>query len=53
LVEKNGWYLYTQKGSHRQFVHDFRPGRVTIPGHPSDELKLKTRDSILKQAGIQ
>lgn len=53
LIQEDGWYLYAQRGSHRQYVHDQKAGRVTVPGHPSDDLKPKTRDSILKQAGLK
>jgi predicted RNA binding protein YcfA (HicA-like mRNA interferase family) len=52
-VEKDGWrYMYTT-GSHRHFKHPDKPGKVTIPGHPSDEATPGTLKSILKQAGLQ
>ena len=28
---------WTQEGSHRQFRHQKKPGRVTAPGKPSDD----------------
>jgi len=31
LLEQDGWVLVTQKGSHRQFKHPIKPGRVTVP----------------------
>jgi predicted RNA binding protein YcfA (HicA-like mRNA interferase family) len=34
LVEHDGWRLIGQEGSHRQFKHPVRKGRVTIAGHP-------------------
>ena len=40
------------KGSHKQFVHPQKPGKLTIPQHKGD-LKLKTANAILKQAGIK
>ena len=40
-------------GSHRQFRHPEKPGRVTIAGHPSIDLPISTWKSILKQAGIE
>ena len=53
MVENDGWrYMYTT-GSHRHFKHPEKPGKVTIPGHPSDEIPLGTLKSILKQAGLQ
>ncbi|XVV08079.1 type II toxin-antitoxin system HicA family toxin [Actinosynnema sp. CA-248983] len=48
----DGWYLAATRGSHRQFKHPTKPGRVTVPGKPSRVLPLGTERSILKQAGI-
>jgi predicted RNA binding protein YcfA (HicA-like mRNA interferase family) len=53
LVEKDGWYQVTQKGSHKQFKHPLKPGRVTIAGHPSQEMDKGTLNNILKQAGLK
>ena len=53
LVEDDGWYLVAQKGSHRQFKHPTKAGRVTIAGHPSQEMDRGTLNSILKQAGLK
>ena len=54
LLKKDGWYLDTQNGSHRQFKHPSKPGKVTISGHKeSDDVALKTEESILKQAGLK
>jgi predicted RNA binding protein YcfA (HicA-like mRNA interferase family) len=52
LIEADGWYLVTTRGSHRQFKHPTKPGRVTIAGKPSADLSVGTERSILKQAGI-
>ena len=40
-------------GSHRQFKHPTKPGRVTVPGKPSDDVALGTLNSIRKQAGLK
>lgn len=53
LVEKDGWYQVTTEGSHRQFKHPAKPGRVTVSGHPSDDIHPKTLKSILTQAGLK
>jgi len=53
LVEKDGWVLVVTKGSHRQFKHPSKPGRVTIAGHPGDDIATGTYLSILKQAGLK
>ncbi|MFQ1022517.1 type II toxin-antitoxin system HicA family toxin [Avibacterium paragallinarum] len=51
-VEKDGWVLVSVKGSHHQFKHPSKKGRVTIP-HPKKDLHIKTVNSILKQAGLK
>ena len=43
----------TTKGSHRQYKHGTKPGRVTIAGKLSDTLAPGTLSSILKQAGLK
>jgi predicted RNA binding protein YcfA (HicA-like mRNA interferase family) len=53
LVESDGWRLVTTKGSHRQYKHPVKKGRVTIAGHPSQEVHPKTLQSILTQAGLK
>jgi len=52
LIESDGWYLVATKGSHRQFRHAIKPGRVTIAGHPGDDLAPGTLNSVLKQAQL-
>jgi len=52
-VIQDGWYQVGQKGSHRQFKHPEKPGKVTIAGHPSEEMATGTYHNILKQAGLQ
>ena len=53
LIEADGWYLVTTKGSHRQYKHATKPGRVTIAGHSSHDLAPGTLSSILKQAQLE
>ena len=53
LIEADGWYLVAQRGSHRQYKHPSKPGRVTIPGKPSRDLSPALERSILKQAGLK
>ena len=53
LIEKDGWYIVATKGSHRQYKHPTKTGRVTIAGHPSDDLAQGTLNSILKQAQLK
>jgi predicted RNA binding protein YcfA (HicA-like mRNA interferase family) len=53
MIEKDGWYLITIKGDHRQYKHAEKSGRVTIAGHLSDDIAPGTFNSVLKQAGIK
>jgi len=52
-IEEDGWYQVYQKGSHRQYKHPEKKGRVTIAGHPGDDQALGTLNSVFKQAGIK
>lgn len=52
LVEADGWHHIETKGDHRQYKHPTKRGRVTIAGHPSDDVHPKTMSSILRQAQI-
>ena len=53
IIEEDGWCLISTRGSHRQFKHRVKKGRVTIPGKPNDDLTIGTRNSILKQAQLK
>ncbi len=53
LIEADGWRLVATRGSHRQYKHPTKPGRVTVPGQLGDDLKAGTLNSILKQAGLK
>jgi predicted RNA binding protein YcfA (HicA-like mRNA interferase family) len=53
LLRKDGWVLIATRGSHRQFKHPSKPGRVTVAGKPSDDLAPGTLNSILKQASLK
>jgi predicted RNA binding protein YcfA (HicA-like mRNA interferase family) len=50
MLQDDGWYLVATRSSHRQFKHPSKPGRVTVPGKPNDDLAPGTLNSILKQA---
>jgi predicted RNA binding protein YcfA (HicA-like mRNA interferase family) len=53
LIEWDGWRQVRQQGSHRQFHHPTKPGKVTVAGHRNEELRPKTRASIMRQAGLK
>lgn len=50
-LKRAGWHEVAVKGSHHQFKHPAKPGRVTVP-HPKKDLPLGTVKAILKQAGL-
>ena len=49
-LEREGWRLVRSKGSHRQYKHREKPGRVTVP-HPKKDMPLKTVLNIYQSAG--
>ena len=51
LLRDDGWILVHQKGSHRQFRHPTKKGKVTINGKASANLSQELLNSIWKQAG--
>jgi predicted RNA binding protein YcfA (HicA-like mRNA interferase family) len=53
MLGEDGWYLASTRGSHRQFKHPSKAGRVTVAGKPSDDLAPGTLNSILKQSGLK
>jgi len=53
MLEEDGWYLVATRGSHRQYKHPRKPGRVTVPGKPADDLAPGTLSSIIKQARLK
>ena len=53
IILEDGWYHLETKGSHRQQKHPEKRGRVTIAGHPNDDVAAGTLNSILKQAQLK
>ena len=53
IVQDDGWYYMTTKGSHRHFRHPVKKGKVTIPGKPGDDLSDWLWNSIQRQAGLK
>lgn len=51
-LKKNGWEQVAQKGSHVQFKHPTKHGRVTVP-HPKKDIPIGTLRSIEKQAVLK
>jgi predicted RNA binding protein YcfA (HicA-like mRNA interferase family) len=53
VLANDGWILVRQKGSHRQFKHPTKPGRVTVAGGSNSDVAAGTLNSILKQAHLK
>jgi predicted RNA binding protein YcfA (HicA-like mRNA interferase family) len=53
MLHDDGWVLVATRGSHRQYKHPVKAGRVTVPGKTSDDLAPGTLNSILKQGGLK
>jgi predicted RNA binding protein YcfA (HicA-like mRNA interferase family) len=53
LLEADGWTLVVTEGSHRQFKHLTKAGRVTISGHLGDDMPKGTFGSVKRQAGLK
>lgn len=53
LLEREGWLIVRQRGSHRQLRHSTKPGTVTVAGKPSVDVPPGTLNSALKQAGLK
>jgi len=51
LLHDDGWTVVATRGSHRQLKHPAKPGRLTLPGKPSDDLAPGTLNSVFKQSG--
>jgi predicted RNA binding protein YcfA (HicA-like mRNA interferase family) len=52
-LQDDGWVHVATRGSHRQFKHPSKSGRVTVSGKPADDLAPGTLNSILKQSGLK
>jgi predicted RNA binding protein YcfA (HicA-like mRNA interferase family) len=42
ILIKDGWIIKNQKGSHRQYIHELKKGKVTVPFHGKDEINPST-----------
>lgn len=47
-----GWIEARQSGSHKQFRHPDRPGRVTV-AHPKADIPIGTLKNIERQSGLK
>ena len=51
MLKADGWVMVAQRGSHRQFKHPNKMGRVTVNNKLSVTLEQEILNSIWKQAG--
>jgi len=51
-LRKAGWQLHHARGSHHQFKHPDKPGKVTL-SHPRKDLPIEVVRSIEKQSGLK
>lgn len=51
-LKTDGWFLVATRGSHHQFKHPEKPGRVTVP-HPKRDIPVGTLKSIEKRSGLK
>ena len=52
ILKQDGWYQVVQHGSHMQFEHKTKIGKVTVPNHSGD-IAIGTINNALKQAGLK
>jgi predicted RNA binding protein YcfA (HicA-like mRNA interferase family) len=53
FLQDDGGRLKSQASSHQQWVHQTKPGKVTVAGHPNDDIPPGTLNAMLKQAGLK
>jgi predicted RNA binding protein YcfA (HicA-like mRNA interferase family) len=53
VLEDDGWRLIAQRGSHRQYEHPRKQGKVTVAGKPNADVPKGTAANILRQAGVR
>ena len=51
-LKADGWDVVNIVGSHHQFKHPTKPGRVTVK-HPDKDIPRKTLGSIERQSGLR
>jgi predicted RNA binding protein YcfA (HicA-like mRNA interferase family) len=52
IIEADGWYLVNISGSHHQYKHPTKSGKVTIK-HPDKDIPVKTLKRIEQQSGLK
>jgi predicted RNA binding protein YcfA (HicA-like mRNA interferase family) len=52
ILEDDGWYWISTEGSHHQYKHPIKPGKVTVK-NPQKDIPIRTLKSIERQSGIK
>lgn len=52
MLKQDGWYLVAVNGSHHNFKHPTKKGKITVL-HPKDHIPIGTLNSVLKQASLK
>ena len=52
ILKADGWYEVKQVGSHHQYKHLTKPGKITVPEHSGKDIDMQTVKSIKRYAGL-
>lgn len=52
-LEREGWYIVRQSGSHLIMEHEIKSGQIIFPNYGSKEMKKGLAEKLLKQAGLK
>jgi predicted RNA binding protein YcfA (HicA-like mRNA interferase family) len=52
ILESRGWQLVRVNGSHHVYMQSGNPGRISLPIHGNDDLKIGLLRHFMKIAGI-
>lgn len=52
MLKQDGWYEVKKVGSHHQYKHPTKPGKVTVPEHAGRDVDMSIVKSIRRQAGL-
>jgi len=52
LLQKDGWFVIRQSGSHMIMIHPTKKGQIVCPNHGSHEVGKGLEKKIKKDAGI-
>lgn len=53
MLRHDGWYEIAKVGSHHQYKHPTKLGKVTVPEHAGKDIRPETVRSIKRQAGLR